>query len=117
MRSNYGNSPRFIPEQTNRVALRVGRLIAGELARRRYQTEIDISNDDMARLSLVGNQRSIWMPNHPQPTDWLTLFLLSSRLSHPLHFMTAHEQFFRQTAILAAKIRRVFDTSRQFGGC
>jgi hypothetical protein len=82
-----------MPQRLNRVAVRAGYHLARVLARNRYRVRIEIGRDDLARLAAANGSSSILMPNHPQPADWLILYLLSARLRHPYYFMTAHEQF------------------------
>jgi len=90
----YGKAPRFIPANSSRAFIRAGYGIASLLAQTRYKVEVNIPRDDLSRLDDLSNSRSIILPNHPTPSDWLTMYMLSSRLSRPFHFMTAHEQFF-----------------------
>lgn len=89
----YGKCPRFIPQRMNRAAVRAGYCLARALARSRYRVRIEIGPEDLQRLQAANRGRSILIPNHPQPADWLILYLLSARTRHPCYFMTAHEQF------------------------
>ena len=93
MFSCYGNTPNFIPASQSKAIVRCGYAVARLIAHSRYKLSVDISTDDLDRLRVVSRGRSILMPNHPTPHDWLSMYLLSARLSLPFHYMTAHEQF------------------------
>ena len=94
MPSRYGKAPRFIPQRMNRVFVYAGYGVARAFAHSRYKVKFEISCDDLARLKEISNSRSIILPNHPAPADWLIMYLLSAKLLRPFHYMTAHEQFF-----------------------
>ncbi len=93
MVSHYGIAPRFIRSRLNRAIVHSGYDIAKALAHTYYKVRVDISSDDLARLNALKNSRSILLPNHPSPHDWLSMYLLSAKLALPFHYMTAHEQF------------------------
>jgi len=87
-----GSAPRFIGARLNRAAVIPGYGVAAISAASRFKLEVQVPPDDLIKLRELGDNRSILLPNHPTPHDWLCMFQLSSRLGTPFHYMTAHEQ-------------------------
>lgn len=58
-----------------------------------YQFNLKVSEDDIAKVQAVRNERWVLLCNHPTFQDGIAMFALSGRLGELFHYMVAQEAF------------------------
>lgn len=58
-----------------------------------YQFNLKVSEDDIAKVKALRNERWVLLCNHPTFQDGIAMFALSGRLGELFHYMVAQEAF------------------------
>lgn len=83
----------FIPARpSSLVAACAGALLPLGL-RQRLVAQVEIAEEDVARLQALRHERVVLTPNHPTNTDPALLFALSRRAGMPFHYLCCREAF------------------------
>ncbi|MDJ0718573.1 MAG: 1-acyl-sn-glycerol-3-phosphate acyltransferase [Prochloraceae cyanobacterium] len=93
MSSRIEKTPEFYPPQQNPIVVRLGYFIASCLARWFYRIKLEIAPKDLEKLVPLKTERLVILPNHVTLTDWIIIFLLSTRMQDAFHFLAAKEAF------------------------
>lgn len=84
---------RFYPPQLNPPLVRLLQQVAPWLVRWRFQVELVISTEAQVQISTLRQRPCLFVCNHPTFTDPMMLFLFSSILKQPFHYLAAYERF------------------------
>ncbi|WP_017304116.1 1-acyl-sn-glycerol-3-phosphate acyltransferase [Spirulina subsalsa] len=85
--------PNFYPSQTHPLLTRLVQSLAYPVTYGLYRLHLKVSEEDVALLRSLSDQRYILMPNHSNFQDGIVLFLLSARVGQLFNYLVAHENF------------------------
>lgn len=83
----------FFPSQTQPWLVGLVQRLSPVVGRLGFRLEVQIRDEDLAKIRALGEARWVLMPNHPTFDDGLCLFRLSARLGEAFNFMVAYENF------------------------
>ncbi|MCW6037254.1 1-acyl-sn-glycerol-3-phosphate acyltransferase [Spirulina subsalsa FACHB-351] len=85
--------PNFYPAQTHPLLTRFVQSLASPVAYGLYRLQVKVSEEDVALLRSLSDQRYILMPNHSNFQDGVVLFLLSARVGQLFNYLVAYDNF------------------------
>lgn len=83
----------FYPPKQNPLVTRLFQSISPLVSHFFFQFDFKIATADLEKISALGTERLVFMPNHPSFQDGIVLFRLSARLGTLFHYMIAWENF------------------------
>ena len=86
-------SPKFYPPKVKPFLVRLCQLLSQPLGRLLFHLDLVIEPESLAKLKKLGEERIVLMPNHPNFSDGIAIFLLSARLKEIFNYMVAEDNF------------------------
>lgn len=87
-------SQTFFPPKPSKSAISVGRAVISPVLRLKYGVvEIEIGEEDVARLRRLRNERALIAPNHPSAAEPGIIFKLSHAVDEPFYYVSCREAF------------------------
>lgn len=96
--------PLFFPPKPNRAVIGVTHQWGAFLARWLYKLTLQISQEDLAQLRTLSDQRVIYLVNHPSFNDPIPVMLLSAKLRKSFYYLGSVEQF---SGLLGRYLQRI----------
>ena len=87
------SEPKFIPPTRKPLLTRLLQSISYLVVYFLYHVRLKISEEDVAKVKAIAQQRTVYLPNHSNLDDGLVMFLLSARLGQLFHYVVAYEAF------------------------
>lgn len=83
----------FRPAKPSSLFIRLVWLFLPLVLRQRKVLRVEISDEDIAKLQALRNQRVVLTPNHPTNTDPALMVALSARAKMPFYYLACRETF------------------------
>ncbi len=83
----------FLPPRLNPVFTRLCQSISYLVAGSLYQIRLKVEDTDVEKIKGLGDERIIYLPNHPTLDDGMALFMFSARLGQLFHYLVARDSF------------------------
>ena len=90
---NLSRLEEFRPARASAWVAACAGVLLPEALRQRRVERVEISDEDIARLKKLENERVVITPNHPTNTDPALVFELSRRAGIPFHYLCCREAF------------------------
>ncbi len=86
-------SPKFYPSKIKPLLVRLCQSISPLVGKLIFHLDLVIEPESLARLKNLGTERMVLMPNHPNFSDGIAMFLLSTRWGEIFNYMVAEDNF------------------------
>ncbi len=93
MSVSVNSRQQFYPPKLNPLFTRLCQSISYLVARVAYRMELVVEDAELEKVKALGDERIVYLPNHPTLDDGIALFLFSTRLGQLLHYVVAYESF------------------------
>ena len=90
---NISRTEEFKPAHASSFVTTCAGVLLPLALRKRFVSRVEISNEDIARLKALENERVVITPNHPTNTDPALVFELSRRTGIPFNYLCCREAF------------------------
>jgi len=90
---NLSRTEEFRPARASALVSACAGVLLPEALRHRRVERVEISDEDIARLKSLENERVVITPNHPTNTDPALIFQLSRRAGIPFNYLCCREAF------------------------
>ena len=91
--ANLSRTEEFMPACASPFVAACAGALLSEVLQHRLVSRVEISDEDIARIKALENERVVITPNHPTNTDPALVFKLSRRAGIPFHYLCCREAF------------------------
>jgi 1-acyl-sn-glycerol-3-phosphate acyltransferase len=83
----------FLPPKLNPVFTRICQSLSYFVAATFYKIQLKVEDSDIEKIKALGDERIIYLPNHPTLDDGIALFMFSTRMGQLFHYLVARDSF------------------------
>jgi 1-acyl-sn-glycerol-3-phosphate acyltransferase len=83
----------FYPPQPKPLLIRLIQSVSTAIIHYAYHFDIEVSDDDIAKLRALDQARLVYICNHPTLEDGVAIFGFSARVGQLFHYIVARESF------------------------
>jgi 1-acyl-sn-glycerol-3-phosphate acyltransferase len=93
MSASVNSQPKFYAPKLNPLLTRLCQSISYLGANVIYRMDLVVEPAQLEKVKALGEERIVYLPNHPTLDDGIALFMLSARLGQLFHYVVAYESF------------------------